>query len=190
MCRKIFKIIFLFSIIEISTQVPSRNFELVFDNITCMTMRDSVKYFKCKMEKLAKNQYAFDGEIVFNKIMQKDFSMRYFIDAKPLSRNITLPFLDVKINGCDVLEKGFDIPILQSLVIELRRKSNVPYQCPFKANIAYAFHNLSFTDKSLKNLMPFMHFVQGLELFESNEIIASLKTKGSLLPKVKNVKIN
>ncbi|KNC33199.1 hypothetical protein FF38_05638 [Lucilia cuprina] len=159
---------------------PSRNFDLLFDNITCMAMKNSVKYFKCKMEKFAKNQYAFDGDILFNKNMQKDIFLRYYIDAKPLARNVTLHFVDVKMNACDALAKGFDIPILQTLIIEIRRKSNVPYQCPFKANNSYAFKNLSFTEQSLSTFMPFMHFVQGLEMYELNDIIASLITRENL----------
>lgn len=49
----------------------------------------------------------------------------------------------------------------------------------------YVLKNYSFTDMSMNKFMPFLHFIQGLEFYESNKMLGFLKTKGSLLPKTK-----
>lgn len=84
------------------------------------------------MLKISDNRYAFSVELIFNKSFENNLDVRYYIDTRPIMRNISVRFIDLKMNICEAIGKKYDIPFLQVLIVELRRCSNIPYQCPFK----------------------------------------------------------
>ncbi|KAI8122621.1 hypothetical protein FF38_10450 [Lucilia cuprina] len=163
-------------------KVSSRRYNFVINNVTCQPLAKSLKYFECDLEKLATNHYAYTGKFVFNKIMHKNFFVRYFIDISPIGKTNLIHFIDIKMSACNAIETSFEIPMVHSIMLEIRRTSNVPYQCPFKSNFPYTFNNLSFTDQFINKFMPYLHFVQHLDFYDLDKLIGSLTTNGSLLP--------
>ncbi|XP_065368736.1 uncharacterized protein LOC135961170 [Calliphora vicina] len=189
MLPKIQLLFLLLLVVKDAVLVHSSRYNFIINNVTCVSFTNIIKHLECEASKVATNTYAYSGKIVFNKSINKNYSLRYLFDITTISKSKLLHFIDVKMNICDAIKVRYDIPLLQKLVIEIRRTSNFPYQCPLQPNFSYTFKNLTFSDEFLNKFLPYFHFVQHLNLYESDKIIAGLTTKGSLLPKTKT-KIN
>lgn len=91
-----------------------------------------MKNFECNVRKISANSYAYSGKMMFSKNMIKNFYVRYYVDISPISKKKLIHFIDLKMSVCEAIGRKFDIPMVQKLMIEIRRTTNIPYQCPFK----------------------------------------------------------
>lgn len=66
------------------------------------------------------------------KNLDKEFLGRFMIKAKPHLKKTFINFIDIKAKACDLMRTDYDVAIFQSLILELRKTANFPYQCPFK----------------------------------------------------------
>ncbi|KAI8117566.1 hypothetical protein CVS40_10629 [Lucilia cuprina] len=187
MLTKTLLILCILILFKYSLTIPSRNYNFVVENFTCESFLKNIIKLKCEMFNIARNQYVFSLEIVFFKIIEKDLFLHYFVEAKPPARNKTIKFIDFKVNFCDGVQS--DITMISESIIKLRKISNIPFGCPLKANFPYNVNNFTFTDQSLPRYLPFIDFVQGIYIYDSNVKIGIIKTVGSLVPKSKSKKI-
>ncbi|XP_037826672.1 uncharacterized protein LOC119614629, partial [Lucilia sericata] len=151
--------------------------------LPCKKFTNSLELLECQVKKLAINEYGLSGKFIFTKTMSKNFFVRFFIDTTTFSKKKLVRFIDIKMNGCDALRTKFDVPLVQQIVLEIRRTSNIPFQCPLEANIPYTFENLTISDKFLNKFLPNLNFVQEIDFYEKDTIIGSIKTIGSILAK-------
>ncbi|XP_037818449.1 uncharacterized protein LOC119608193 [Lucilia sericata] len=102
----------------------------------------------------------------------------------PHSKRKALKFIDIKMNICDAVRSNYEVPLIKTILLELRKSSNIPYQCPLKKDFLYEISNLSVTDKYMTPMsLPTLNFSNGIEIYESNKLIASLFTIGGIVAK-------
>lgn len=93
-----------------------------------------MKLFKCQITKVDTSIYALSSDIIFGKVMNRDFNVKFHIDLSPISVKTikSMRLVDINMNMCDALHTKFEKSLIQKLVIEIRRTGNIPFQCPFK----------------------------------------------------------
>ncbi|KAI8122516.1 hypothetical protein CVS40_6579 [Lucilia cuprina] len=175
--------IFMINLVVYQTTPAPKRWNLEFYSLTCSNSSNTIKTFDCNFNQLAPSHYNFTTRLIFNKNLDKQFSIRYFIDVKPHFKKDYINFINIKINACDAIRTNYEIPLLKTLMLEMRRTSNIPYQCPFKKDVLYEFKNLSVTDKYLLMSVPNLNFTNGFELYESSNLIGSFITKGGITSK-------
>ncbi|KNC34902.1 hypothetical protein FF38_11084 [Lucilia cuprina] len=165
-------------------QLQKRRYNLVFYEYLCTPHSSVIKIFDCDFRKLRMNHYTFSENLMFGKNMAKGFNVRVYVDVNQWGGKKGIHFINVKMDACEAIKMVFENQVLSTLLVELRRTSNVPYLCPFKGNYLYSFQNFSFTDKFLPNFTPLVNFTFGLDFYEFDKLLGTTKISGATNPKV------
>lgn len=171
--------------------------------------------FKCQITKVDTSVYAISADIIFGKVMNRDFNVQFYVELLPIAVKMKklIRFVDINMNMCDALSTKFDMPLVQKIVIEIRRTGNIPFQCPFNEvlsihmyifillslyfdliyllqNFLYTIYNFTFSDKYFINIMPHVNFVTGMDFYSTDVMIGNMKANGKIVPKVKGKQKN
>ncbi|KAI8117530.1 hypothetical protein CVS40_10630 [Lucilia cuprina] len=142
---KIKLILFSFKLIIFQyLQLQKRRYNLVFYEYLCTPHSSVIKIFDCDFRKLRMNHYTFSENLMFGKNMAKGFNVRVYVDVNQWGGKKGIHFINVKMDACEAIKMVFENQVLSTLLVELRRTSNVPYLCPFKGTLHNQRFNLEF----------------------------------------------
>lgn len=64
--------------------------------------------------------------------MSRNFNVHLFLKVKSKMKKEAVNFIDFNINGCDFLNAADGDHLLKKVIKDVRKKTNLPSQCPFK----------------------------------------------------------
>ncbi|XP_075167770.1 uncharacterized protein LOC142239916 [Haematobia irritans] len=141
-----------------SIEMARRLFNLVVSNVTCQKFGTLVKRFDCDFEKIATNKYAINANFFLGRALNRNSEIHAQVCFTPQGSSRSIKFFDIRLNICDMLTTVMGNPFTKGLLDEMRRSSNIPYDCPIKGNYLYSFSNYSLTTQTLPTYTPLMKF--------------------------------
>ncbi|XP_075167824.1 uncharacterized protein LOC142239983 [Haematobia irritans] len=172
----------------VKNEAGKRQIEISFHNVDCNTSYpDLLKPPSCSFNKLAINRYSFS--VCFELIRQlernADAWVRIYYNIARSHRIVKL--IDFRLKICDALHFISRVPLIQFILIELRRNSNLPISCPLKENNLYNISNMIITDAVVPIYAGNMDFNFTIDFFEmQKKLIASYRVLGSIGSKNRN----
>ncbi|XP_075167402.1 uncharacterized protein LOC142239494 [Haematobia irritans] len=130
--------------------------------------------------KVKSSSYTFDSVILFERNISREFDVQLTVRVLPSRGKTVIKFIDLKINLCDGLQTSFINPLTKSLFAEMRKSSNIPYECPLVGNFTYTFKNFSLTEKNLPLYTPSVNYTFALLLWEKARMVANFTLLGSV----------
>ncbi|KAI8122517.1 hypothetical protein CVS40_6578 [Lucilia cuprina] len=182
MSLKIFVFLILLSLL-LKSQCAKRRFDLEFYNFTCQAFGKRLKQIDCSFTKFSNEHYSFTEAATFDRDMGKGLKLRLWIDVKQRLLKKYFRFVDVKLEACDALTHTFEQQFLKMIVMEYKRTTNLPTQCPFKGNHQYKMDNFSIKTENFPAYMPECNFTFGYDLYEINTLFATSRIMGSIVNK-------
>uniref|UniRef100_A0A1I8PLJ7 Uncharacterized protein n=1 Tax=Stomoxys calcitrans TaxID=35570 RepID=A0A1I8PLJ7_STOCA len=132
---------------------------------------------------ITKGRYLADVVLVLARTLDKEAEFQFLVHFRPVKGEKSVKFLDVKLNVCDVLSKTSSVPLLKTLMDEVRRKGNLPYDCPMKGNYLYSLVNYSLDASLLPAYAPILAFNFTWTVFEYQKKIGCLGISGATVPR-------
>lgn len=102
-------------------------------NVTCLTYNEElVKRFGCDFTKSHINNYIISLQMLFTRDLDRSFRAHFAIDLMPTNSRQIIHLIDVRFNCCVFLQRSLENQLIRPLMIELKRVTNLPKQCPYK----------------------------------------------------------
>ncbi|XP_059223143.1 uncharacterized protein LOC131996954 [Stomoxys calcitrans] len=181
--RSIFVLIALMSLNTI--RCGKRPFTIVFHNVSCPTFDPICQLAECDLKKLGTSRYSLSGMFKLSRTMPEHIVGRAMIHVRGIKRNRTITFLDVKMKMCDLLRHTNYMPLVDQIMNEVRRVTNLPMSCPVEGNVMYNVTNVIITDDLFPVYAPPVYFNVTIDFFDRNKLLALYRLQGSILPKYK-----
>ncbi|XP_075167823.1 uncharacterized protein LOC142239981 [Haematobia irritans] len=171
----------------IKIQGAKRQFDLVVHDVACnISDPDWVKIFTCTLNKLATSRYSFGFCYELSRSLDTNAEawIRMYYNIARSKRIVKL--IDLRMRICDAFNTIQRIPMVQNVLIELRRSSNLPIECPLKKNYLYNVSNMMITDAIIPMYAGNFEFNITLDYYETRKKLGgSCKIRGSIEPKRK-----
>ncbi|XP_058982102.1 uncharacterized protein LOC131804003 [Musca domestica] len=135
----------------------------------------------CNMIALPMNRFIVNETLEFSQDMGEKIQLRFVVLYKIPIASKELPFLNVSMGLCELLESKMSSVLMRSVVDELRKSSNLPYACPMKKNYIYKLENFTLTESLLPPYIPIVNFKFSVEMFENGRSLGYLKTQGATI---------
>ncbi|XP_059225667.1 uncharacterized protein LOC131997853 [Stomoxys calcitrans] len=159
----------------------TRRFSVELYNWTCKIFNGNGKEnIGCSFYKTATDDYILNARFFFDRELTKSADVRFKVDIKPQNANKRLTFFDFKLNLCDALTQGMTNIIVKNLIAELRKTSNIPYECPLRKDYEYKVNNYSFNAEMLPPYAPFLNFTYSLILYDEAQLYGKFQWMGAL----------
>ena len=135
-----------------------------------------VKHAECFMLPDANGQLLLNIRYILAENLIKDFIWRITILAEINHRNVT--YLNATIDYCEssIAPNHY---VLRFISEEIHRVSNMPAECPLKANVMYEVLNYTIDSKYAK-MLPSLKWMAFLKFYSKNKNLLNLRVFGSL----------
>uniref|UniRef100_A0A1I8PF67 Uncharacterized protein n=1 Tax=Stomoxys calcitrans TaxID=35570 RepID=A0A1I8PF67_STOCA len=131
----------------------------------------------------SESRYGLDSHFMLERAFEKNAEIHLLSFIEPVSAKKAIKFIDLKLKICDLLSTGISIAVGKVLLAEVRKTSNLPYECPLKGNVNYTFSNLSITAETLPTYTPFMKYNFSLITYDNKQMVAKFLLDGETVPK-------
>uniref|UniRef100_A0A1I8P6Q0 Uncharacterized protein n=1 Tax=Stomoxys calcitrans TaxID=35570 RepID=A0A1I8P6Q0_STOCA len=159
-----------------------KNFDLELYNVSCEKFDNVVKRFDCNTTRIAKGHYTTDMFFLLARTLDKNAELKFVLHFIPEKGLKSVKFVDMKVNICDAFGQATRVPLIKSIMEEVRSKSNLPFECPIKGDHLYSMLKFITNSSLLPPYAPFLVFNYTLAIFEENKKIASIRTRGAIVP--------
>ncbi|XP_013111199.2 uncharacterized protein LOC106089768 isoform X1 [Stomoxys calcitrans] len=176
--RKIFFLLLALSL-AVLTKTAKRRFNVVIKNTTCQVFSPVMKQFDCAFKMLSPSNYLIDTSFMYARELNENAEWQGLIYFSHLKGSKPIKFLDIKMNICSALSTAMTVPIVKMIMEETRKTSNLPYECPLKANFLYSYSNFSMNAKILPAYAPLIKFNFSLNTFDNRVLISKYVVEGS-----------
>ncbi|XP_075167774.1 uncharacterized protein LOC142239919 [Haematobia irritans] len=160
-----------------------RRFNLILDNVNCTTYGSTMKQFDCDYNMLSPSNYTLNMDFMFERNLKENAEFHIRIYFTPQQGLKAVKFLDLKLNICNFLSTSTSIPIIKTIMKEIRKTSNMPYECPMKVNYLYSLSNFSFSSKILPIYTQYIKFNFSMDTYDSKKIIGRFFLEGTTVRK-------
>ncbi|XP_075167395.1 uncharacterized protein LOC142239484 [Haematobia irritans] len=168
-------------------RTASRRFDIEVHNLTCTSYGNVVKEKGCEFSKLATSRYEVNIFFILNRNLHQDADVRSVIKINPLRSERILPFVDLKINICDLLNaQKLSLPLASAVVKELMKRFTTPVTCPIKGNFLYNISGFKITETLFPTYTLLTKYNLSMNFYERNELFATLILHGATVPKSNN----
>ncbi|XP_073811877.1 uncharacterized protein [Musca autumnalis] len=184
MIWKLFITLFVFTFAAKAVYGASnRRFNVIMYGINC-NHTDAVIRLDCTLMKLGTDHYVVSVKVIYKRNMARNTMVHNLIYIRNQKTSKVLKFVDFKVNICDVLSvSAFPIPVVKNIFDEARRTSNLPYNCPLKANNLYYMNNYTMTSDLIPPYAPIMNFSFIVNIYENSKLIIASESQGGTIPK-------
>ncbi|XP_075167775.1 uncharacterized protein LOC142239920 [Haematobia irritans] len=124
------------------------------------------------------SDYLLNVEFMYDRNIGENVQFHIYIYANLLNNPKAVKFLDIKFNICNFLGSSATNPIMKSLMTELWKTTNMPYECPMKANYLYTLTNYSISNILFPNYTPHVKFNFTLDTVYSDKVVARFIVEG------------
>lgn len=114
-----------------SCKALDRRFHLEVYNLSCADLSGRLKQLDCVLKKFDIGNYGIDINFMLNRQLAKNAEIRVLSHLQR-GNKAAVTFLDLTVNTCNILNQAPKIPLTKKILTELRKKSNIPRQCPLK----------------------------------------------------------
>lgn len=82
--------------------------------------------------------YLINIDFELSRDLNQNAEVQYLARFNMANSTKSIKFIDFKLNICQILTQVQSLPLVKSLMEELRRTSDIPYSCPIKG-VSYDF---------------------------------------------------
>uniref|UniRef100_A0A1I8PBL1 MD-2-related lipid-recognition domain-containing protein n=1 Tax=Stomoxys calcitrans TaxID=35570 RepID=A0A1I8PBL1_STOCA len=176
----VFHLLILPNLISV-IQTAKRRLDIVLNSASCQPTHPVSTQYDCDLKKLSAGNYALDMSLMFSKDLNTNSEWQtvvYFNHAQ-LKTGGWMKFMDFKMNICNFFTTAKSVPLIKAIVGEMRKSSNLPYQCPLKGNFLYTLSNFSINSKFLPSYTPLVKFNFSFNTYDNQKLISQLFLEGS-----------
>ncbi|XP_059225471.1 uncharacterized protein LOC106088909 [Stomoxys calcitrans] len=164
-------------------QAAKRNFDLEIHNVTCTKSEDVIKRFDCNCKMISKGRFSSNLFLMLSRTLDKRAELHLLATFIPNKGVKSIKFMDIKLNICTILSQISRVPLIKNLMAEVRRKGNLPYECPVKGDFLYSLLNYTSDASLLPPYAPILKYNFTLTTFENNRKLGYLHISGALVPR-------
>ncbi|XP_011291112.2 uncharacterized protein LOC101901684 [Musca domestica] len=164
--------------------IEGHDFVYKMKNVTCRTYNEElVKRLGCDFTKHRINNYVISLQLLFTRDLDRSFKAHFAIDLMPTNSRQIIHLINVRFNCCVFLQRSLENQLIRPLMIELKRVTNLPKQCPYKKDVLYQVKNFSLSEALIPTYLPTVNFNATLNLYDRNEIIVIIQFLGNIAQK-------
>ncbi|KAH8353109.1 hypothetical protein KR084_008989 [Drosophila pseudotakahashii] len=158
-----------------------RNFRVIIEQVN-ITNLDSEVYenFECEVYQINNRSY-MTSRHTFKRIVDQ-VSVHAALDFWKLNGKQKMKLYDVEFDGCYILENANKNRLFNMYVKNLKKHSNVKFQCPFKAHVNYEVNNMSMSEEEFPSFVPLGKFRSVIEYIMNQKLRARVTAIGKILP--------
>uniref|UniRef100_A0A1I8NZN3 MD-2-related lipid-recognition domain-containing protein n=1 Tax=Stomoxys calcitrans TaxID=35570 RepID=A0A1I8NZN3_STOCA len=181
MLNKILCLLVAFNCLIIDQAIEKKKLNVELHQVTCTSLKPKpIEQLKCYFKKLGRSKYSVGGIVMLNQQLEKtvDVQVKLYIGS---DRKV-IKFLDLRLNVCEILQRGVSVPLMRKIIMETFKRTNFPRKCPIKSNI---FFNASYIlDDSF--LPPYLPPSLGInfsaDFFDNRKKFATVLLEGCTMP--------
>ncbi|XP_018783691.1 PREDICTED: uncharacterized protein LOC108965605 [Bactrocera latifrons] len=96
---------------------------------------------------------------------------------------IITKFHQMEADFCNFFDNRFDFFVVRMIAQEIRRSSNIPFECPLKKNYSYHARNFSINSKLFPQFLPNLNWSSYANFSVHNDTVVGFYLFGSLVRK-------
>lgn len=77
--------------------------------------------------------YTVDVNYEFDKDLDRSVRVQVLVSYMPHNFGKSVQLVNINMNMCEILTQSMSLPLMKMIMAELRKSSNIPYECPLKA---------------------------------------------------------
>lgn len=77
--------------------------------------------------------YTLDVNYEFDKDLGRSVKLQILVSYIPHNFGKSVQLVNINMNMCEFLTQSMSLPLMKMIMAELRKSSNIPYECPLKA---------------------------------------------------------
>ncbi|KAH8292785.1 hypothetical protein KR054_006174 [Drosophila jambulina] len=157
-----------------------RNFRVIFDSISLTNVDPKVfAKFDCELYQIDNRSYVDTSHIFKDTVT--DLTVHAALDFwKPKSPKMKL--YDLEFDGCHFLQSVHKNRLFNIYAKNLKKYSNISFQCPFQANVLYAIKNMTMNEQDFPSFIPLGKFRSLIEYSVNRKLSARAFINGKIIP--------
>ncbi|XP_016936208.4 uncharacterized protein [Drosophila suzukii] len=158
-----------------------RNFRVIVDQVNITNLdRDVYEKFDCEVYHVNNRTYMTSSH-TFTRTVD-EISVHAALDFYKLNSKQKMKLYDVEFDGCYILEHANKNRLFNMYVKNLKKHSNVKFQCPFKAHVNYEVKNMSMDEQDFPSFVPLGNFRSLIEYIINRKLRARITASGKIIP--------
>ncbi|XP_019891612.2 uncharacterized protein LOC109612214 [Musca domestica] len=166
-------------------QSAQRRFDLEVQEYHCTNRTSLVRQLHCNLTKIANGRYYADFLFEITRNLDKEARIQFTSYYTPQNAKRAVKFVDLNMKVCDVLSQSMTLPLIKTIINEVRKTSNLPYACPIKGNFTYKFVNLTLDANILPTYTPLISYNFSTKFYEHQKLLAILDVSGATVARSK-----
>ncbi|XP_073812959.1 uncharacterized protein [Musca autumnalis] len=175
------KIIFIFLLIQQLHEIQGKkiSYSLRIHNVTCEVCNNWVIRYHCDLQNVTNNAYAFNFLIALNRQLPSNTDANILADVRPAGGRKVVKFLNIKMNVCNALGNMKTNPLVMIFQEKMIQHSNLPAECPIKANTLYNISDVIVSQDLIPGYAPSMDFNVTIAFYQEITYLGKVFVQGS-----------